>query len=83
MIEGHLENWEKTHKLALRTHLGEGSYKDAKGKEVKFSFSLNVDNKAIFIEFGNVKVTYLIPDLIDDAIKQFEGWKRVNPEGVS
>ena len=72
VIEGKLENWKELKKLALRTHLGSGTFK-IKDKEINFDFSLNIDNKAIFIEFpDSIKVTYMMKDLVKDAIKRYE-----------
>ena len=71
-IEGKLENWQELHKLALRTHLGDGEV-EIDGKKIPFSFSLNIDNKAIFVEFPDgIKVIYRTADMIEDAIASYE-----------
>jgi hypothetical protein len=73
-IEGKLENWQELHKLALRTHLGDGEV-EIDGKKIPLSFSLNIDNKAIFVEFPDgIKVTYHTTDIIEDAIASYKGY---------
>ena len=73
-IEGKLENWHELHKLALRTHLGSGKFKIG-DKEIDFDFSLNIDNKAIFVEFpDSIKVTYTMEDLINDAMNRYTAY---------
>ena len=71
-IKGKLEDWRKLRKLALRTNLGNGTAK-IDGKEIKFSFSLNIDNQAIFVEFPDlIVVTYSTSDIIEDALEQYK-----------
>ena len=66
----------EVNKLRLRTHLGEGTVKIGKEeKPVEFSFSLNIDNRAIFVEFPNgIKFMYKMDDIIEDAISEYEAY---------
>ena len=76
MIQGKLENWKKLHRLALRTHLAEGTAPDG----TKFNVSLNIDNKAIFVEFpDNYVVTYHTLDLVKDAVELYQKRDKNNP----
>lgn len=76
MKSGEIEDWHKSHRLALRTELGTGTVK-IDGKEIEFSISLNIDNKAFFVEFPeSVKVTYHTSDMIEDAIALYEEYLR-------
>jgi len=73
-IEGKLEDWHESHKLALRTQLGTGEV-TINGVKIPFSISLNIDNRAFFVEFPEeIKVTYRTDDLVKDAIVQYESY---------
>jgi hypothetical protein len=68
MIEGIIEK----HQLRFRTELATGKLTLADGTTTRIATSLNIDNKAVFVEFpdlsDDVKVMYKITDLINDAI---------------
>lgn len=70
MIKGEIEDWKKTRKLFLRTQLITGTF----GKnEEPYQVSINIDNKAIFVEFPeSIVVTYHTSDLIEEAIKMYK-----------
>ena len=69
MIKGVLKNWLKLKVLALRTELAHGKTESG----VKFSVSLNVDNRALFVEFPEGwKVTYQTEDIVRDAFELYE-----------
>jgi hypothetical protein len=75
-----LEDWHKAHRLALRTELATGKA-TIDGKQVEFSVSLNIDNKAIFVEFpDNMKITYHTNDLVADALDQYHKFLKNMPE---
>jgi len=66
-VTGKIENWKKSHKLALRVHMMSGTFDD-NGHQREFSVSCNIDNKAIFVELGDYKVTYHVVDMLDEAL---------------
>jgi hypothetical protein len=65
MVEGKLVNWNEGH-LHLRTHLADGTAPDG----TKFDVSLNIDNKALFVEFPDGwTVEYATLDLVKAAVE--------------
>ena len=58
--------------LYLRQNLGDG---EINGK--KFSFSLNIDGKCVFIEFENAWAIYHTRDMITEAYDLIFGEKKV------
>lgn len=63
--------------LFLRTELARGKTQ-VKGKEVEFEVSINIDNRAIFVEFPETKIEYSTNDIVSDAIDTYEKWLSSN-----
>lgn len=73
-MKGKLEDWKLEKKLALRTNLGQGQA-TINNVVVPLSISLNVDGKALFIEFpDSIVVTYLMEDVVKDAVSEYEAY---------
>lgn len=68
MISGKVENWKESRKLALRTELATG-FIVVDGVKLEFCVTMNIDNKAFFVEMGDWKVTYLLTDMVEDGLK--------------